>query len=470
MERGKIMSINSEMTALADAIRAKSGVAGKLTIAGMTTAVNVIETGSVIEYGYITTDGKVQKLDLTSAEPVASGTPVEMQLHLFNTGVPEPEYSVPAPPEPEPSGGTFDLAKVAEYSPATPAITAISKVVLSGFGDDYSGANGTYDVTAETQSESDPWKRIYKHTSGNWYFWGEYDEEYEEGYWYVGVAPDSGDLVTWTSEELSSGEYYFENWDSGDSYNVSLDVTKTDYPEVPMVLKGVMATGYADGEWSFEETEQSFTGFETKPKPSFIYAVSGNNLIGNAVAVDMDVPAGTVFLFDKSLTDVIGGIPVTNYGLTASDTGIVCADGKYAEIPAGALPSDVMCDNKPWTLEIRFRCLDTAASWDKICLFGRGMLPSRFDVLASKSSITIGGMSIDISAPLNDTDWHLYKITHTSANVFTAYLDDAFSKSASSSGYNMRDYQMWIGRDGESRYASPFEIEYVRIGNTVEVG
>jgi hypothetical protein len=41
MESGN-MSINTEMTALADAIRAKSGTTGKLSIAGMTTAVNSI--------------------------------------------------------------------------------------------------------------------------------------------------------------------------------------------------------------------------------------------------------------------------------------------------------------------------------------------------------------------------------------------------------------------------------------------
>ena len=39
------MSINSEMTALADAIRDKSGVTGKLSISGMTTAVSNISVG-----------------------------------------------------------------------------------------------------------------------------------------------------------------------------------------------------------------------------------------------------------------------------------------------------------------------------------------------------------------------------------------------------------------------------------------
>lgn len=46
------MSINSEMTALADAIRTKSGSSGKLTIAKMTAAVNgiIINTGSDIDF------------------------------------------------------------------------------------------------------------------------------------------------------------------------------------------------------------------------------------------------------------------------------------------------------------------------------------------------------------------------------------------------------------------------------------
>ena len=50
------MSINSEMTSLADAIRNKSGVSGKLTITDMTTAVNgiVIYSGSDIDLSGVT--------------------------------------------------------------------------------------------------------------------------------------------------------------------------------------------------------------------------------------------------------------------------------------------------------------------------------------------------------------------------------------------------------------------------------
>ena len=50
------MSINTEMTALADAIRAKSGTSGKLSISGMTTAVNniVINAGDDIDLSGVT--------------------------------------------------------------------------------------------------------------------------------------------------------------------------------------------------------------------------------------------------------------------------------------------------------------------------------------------------------------------------------------------------------------------------------
>ena len=53
------MSVFSEMTALADAIRSKSGNTGKMGIAAMTEAVNGISTGATIQRqsGTMTTDG-----------------------------------------------------------------------------------------------------------------------------------------------------------------------------------------------------------------------------------------------------------------------------------------------------------------------------------------------------------------------------------------------------------------------------
>ncbi len=239
---------------------------------------------SEIEYGYITADGKVQKLDLLGDEPVESGEPVEMDIVAFVTGQDEPAYN---PETPGGSGGTFDLAKVTEYVPATAEVTGLSQIVISGLGDDYDSANGTYVVTAETEKETDPFKRIFKHTSGEWYIWGEYEPEYEEGYWYIGPAENSGNLVCWTNEEFIDGEYYFEDWDSGDSFDVSLDVTKTEYPATPMVLKGVRAKRY-DGElsaWIVGTAEFSLGAYNI-PKIGSLYALADNCTVGNEIASD----------------------------------------------------------------------------------------------------------------------------------------------------------------------------------------
>ena len=134
-----------------------------------------------------------------------------------------------------PSGGfgVFDLVKVTEFSPSTDGFTGVSQIVVSGLGGAYESANGTYNVTAETKKETGVFDRIYEHTSGDWFFWGAFTPENEEGCWYIGAAPDSGNLCYWTNEELSDGDYYFEDWDSGDAFDTVLDVTKTTYPSAP---------------------------------------------------------------------------------------------------------------------------------------------------------------------------------------------------------------------------------------------
>ena len=66
------MSINSEMTALADAIRDKSGVTGKLSISGMTTAVSNISVGGG-ESGDIDLSGVTVTADTMLSGIVAVG-------------------------------------------------------------------------------------------------------------------------------------------------------------------------------------------------------------------------------------------------------------------------------------------------------------------------------------------------------------------------------------------------------------
>lgn len=170
-------------------------------------------------------------------------------------------------------GGGLTTLTVTEFSPAKPACTGLSKIVVSGLGSDYASANGTYEVTEETERIAAPFERIYKHTSGAWYIWGEYEPEYEEGYWYIGPAPDSGNLVYWTTSALTDGTFTFEDWDLGDSFDVALDVTETDYPETPVILNGVTDSG----------SSVSLIGYDAIPQVGRKYVYSGDSLIGRAI-------------------------------------------------------------------------------------------------------------------------------------------------------------------------------------------
>ena len=206
--------------------------------------------------------------------------------------------------------GAFDLAKVTEYTPYAPEVSAVTSVVVSGMGtfgdgeEDVSDANGTYLVTAETATESDWQKRVYKHESADYYLHYYEDPDYpEDAYWQFGYDTDSGFMSLSSSENIASGENDWENWDWGETFTLTLDVTTTTTPETPMVLKGVLATGYTDGEWSFADSEQNFTGFENTPKKSCVYAVSGNKLIGSAVDLAGVYPGDAILSNCDSLTD-----------------------------------------------------------------------------------------------------------------------------------------------------------------------
>ena len=410
------MSINTEMTALADAIRSKSGASGKLSISGMTTAVNGIvinpggggeidfsgvnvtadkmldgivaigatgnkvtgniktvtavsdgefvtvpagfhpteqtfpissgDVGSNVEYGYVDADGKIQKIDLSGDTPVTSGEPVEMNIVAFVTGKDEPAYNPETPGGGgSGGGGTFDLAKVTQYSPATPAVQLVTSVDISGiedliWSDDpdsedyeynmyYSDANGTYNVTSETAGETDWRNRIYKHESKEYYLWYEYfDDSPEESTWFIGETIGEGfvrkynDYDLETDETLPVGDLESGTSDWGDydwePFSVTLDVHTVEIPATDMVLKGVMATGYENSQWSFDEAENDFTGFETTPRISNIYALAGSSLIGapvsNAAKNDFSAESA-LFALDswRGLNELVSGTIPTGY-------------------------------------------------------------------------------------------------------------------------------------------------------------
>lgn len=191
--------------------------------------------------------------------------------------------------------------------------------------------------------------------------------------------------------------------------------------------------------------------------------------------IDKDVR----FFFERSLTDRTGNTNVINYGLETTPTGVIGADGCYAEIPAGSLPDDVLCDNKPWTVEIELRCTDVSKwTYPSRVPFGRGDTPGRMDIIVEKDYVTVGGYDgLEIYHDFNNTNWHTIKITHTENNVFTLFVDGIQSESTTYEDKNMRENTLWIGWDGSQpvsgnaasyRYLHPFELKYIRISNTVK--
>lgn len=255
-----------------------------------------------------------------------------------------PVYGTLVPAQGGGSGG-FDLARVTQYTPATEAYSALSQIVISELGyigdeendegGDYSSANGTYFPTPGTATETDPIKRVYKHESADWYIWCtgyRNDEGYvEEPWWYLGPTPDSGaveildDGVYDNDGELGGGTVWLMESDWGYESMCQLTVTKVNYPKTDMVLRGVMATGYANGEWSFSETETDFFGAESVPKIGFTYPVFGNTLIGNYIDTKL-----LALGFDN--TDVLADSSPFSHIVTRESGGVFTSEGSSGNV------------------------------------------------------------------------------------------------------------------------------------------
>lgn len=186
----------------------------------------------------------------------------------------------------------------------------------------------------------------------------------------------------------------------------------------------------------------------------------------------------TEFLLYKGLTDVSGkDITVENNGLTAKSDGIYLSKERYAVIPANALPATVFTDNTSWSIEIKFRCTDvdmfysaTSAN-SAVCLFGNSSCDERFDMLATNDGrLLIGTFDDSVFGWSIDTEWHTWKITHSSDNVFTHYFDETQKSSQTKIDRDIRINPLYIGWNSESsssaRYGYPFVIEYIKIAST----
>lgn len=228
------------------------------------------------------------------------------------------------------------------------------------------------------------------------------------------------------------------------------------------------------GFWNFADTVTNLIyGNYYVPSSGVIYDATASVMV-SSLFENMVTP-NTVFLLQKSISDTSGNnIPVENHGLNVTSDGIVYAQGAYAVIPAGSLPENVLCDNREWTIEIRLR-FTNPQSYKASGIFGNGLYDagmnsaSRFDMLCSSSVFGIGSFNaIDIPNESPDTNWHVWKVAHTSDNVFTNYLDGE-TRSMSKTGFNLRAYNVYIGWEGgdSSRYGDPCEIDYIRISNVI---
>lgn len=252
------MSVNSELTALRQAIDAKlpADKRGQKTISQMTESIGDIQNGS----------------------------------------------------------GTFDMVTVTKYTPEIPAGTNPQTICFSGFIDKgtiqfdddkvlpiaFSIANGTYEVTPETKDLPEK-ERIYYHQKYPYVKLKHIDDPWND-IWITGWAicnPNSatalagwykGEIMWFMPEEFGYLSFIGENeWlyniDGGSApHQITATVAGGEtHPDIPAVIEGRKATSYNNGKWSFENTISSFTGFDVMPELGRIYAASGESLIGNHV-------------------------------------------------------------------------------------------------------------------------------------------------------------------------------------------
>lgn len=238
-------------------------------------------------------------------------------------------------------------------------------------------------------------------------------------------------------------------------------------------------TGYEayqdeNGLWNFADTVTNLIyGNYYIPSNGVVYDATASVMV-SSLFENMVTP-NTVFLLQKSISDTSGNnIPVENHGLNVTSDGIVCAQDAYAVIPAGSLPETVLCDNHEWTIEIKLRTTNSS-SYKVSAIFGNGLYDegmngnSRFDMIYNTISFAIGSFdSLAIPCDEGDIGWHVWKVTHSSNNIFTNCLDGQ-TLSMSKTGFNLRAYNVYIGWDGGSpdRYGNPLVVEYIRISDVI---
>ena len=380
--------------------------------------------------------------------------------------------------------GAFDLAKVTEYIPYAPEVTAVTSVVVSGMGviadeEDVTAANGTYLVTADTAAETNWKKRVYKHESADYYL--DYyipSDMPEEAMWQFKYGNGSEFAVLYSSEDIASGESDWENFEWGESLTLTLAVTTTTTPEQPLVLKGVKASGYADGAWTFGAATTDFSETELAPTVGEVFAVNGNKLIGLPISVgsQQKMPGNLVMFHRPNLShtdgkyypDLTGNCKIMtpdsqlDYKLTPSRCGLpVHFSNYFGYVGEGGLLIKNLPETDAFTIE--FWVYQHTDETDKVG--GAVLVHSGAD--ESIDIVTTKQASDYLVTPIYKAWFHL-AITHEAGAGFTReYINGVFNGESEFKGMpiltwneegwweSTGEYTGKIGGNGDS------EIEFV---------
>ena len=232
------------------------------------------------------------------------------------------------------SGGSF--VKVTEFIAPHDAYTTVTAINVTGWGllynedygeeEDFSKYNGVYAVTPATANEQELTDRVFKHPTEKMYiFFGQETENGEGDCWFFASSTDDtsayGALAYKNGKELPNGQFTWYKIYSDSPVLTTTHVT-TEVPAQPLVLSGASAK-LENGEWVIGEAV-GLSGYDEKitPLKHGIYAVSDNQLVGDAIAfhTDMYMPQDGLlayFPMDSSSdieVDVVSGIRVKKFG------------------------------------------------------------------------------------------------------------------------------------------------------------
>jgi hypothetical protein len=262
-------------------------------------------------------------------------------------------------------------------------------------------------------------------------------------------------------------------------------VTKTNYPEVSLVLKGQKATAYdpASKVWTFAESETVFNSTEKEAKKDFVFASTSNSLIGSSIAYAGET-YGTYFymalngdlfaIMDGKVVDVSanGNLSFVNASGFSDGTKAVALSGNSQWID---IPVDTQVARGNFTFFARYyqtsnnRVAYIAATQD--CFIGIDNNGDVYSMWAGNSGWNIIESDSDSgrsSVRYKTNQWvSLAYIHDASANKYLMYVNGDLAKTINSSGLIGSGQRIRIGAWGNNGYCFSGQIRDVRIYDRV---